>query len=183
MGLIVPIIAVNSAILSVKAISGPKVNEWMWLCPNKTLFTDSEIWIWNNFQVFWNVLLIPFSKPFKYIKTILKYWTPAGCRPLIYNDTAIPIYIYMENLYYSIYTCRTVYTCSVGCACMRAESLQSFLTFVTLWTFARLAPLHGILQARILDWVAGPSCRGVFWPRDRTSVSYGACIGRRGLCQ
>ena len=28
--------------------------------------------------------------------------------------------------------------------------------------------VRGILQARILEWVAMPSSRGSFWPRDRT---------------
>ena len=38
---------------------------------------------------------------------------------------------------------------------------QSLLTFATLCTVARQAPLsvHGILQARILEWVAMPSSR------------------------
>ena len=31
--------------------------------------------------------------------------------------------------------------------------------------------LHGILQARILEWVAVPFSRGASWPRDCTSVS------------
>ena len=32
--------------------------------------------------------------------------------------------------------------------------------------------IHGILQARILEWVASPSCRVSFQPRDRTQVSH-----------
>ena len=32
--------------------------------------------------------------------------------------------------------------------------------------------VHGILQARILEWVAMPSSRGSSLPRDRTQVSY-----------
>ena len=39
--------------------------------------------------------------------------------------------------------------------------------------------VHGILQARILEWVAMPSSRGSSWPRDRTRVSYVSCIGRQ----
>ena len=31
--------------------------------------------------------------------------------------------------------------------------------------------VHGILQTRILEWVAMPSCRGSSRPRDRTCVS------------
>ena len=33
-------------------------------------------------------------------------------------------------------------------------------------------PLHGILQARILEWIAIPFSRGFFQPRDWTQVSY-----------
>ena len=39
---------------------------------------------------------------------------------------------------------------------------------------------NGILQARILEWVAMSSSRGSFWPRDQTHVSYVSCIGRQG---
>ena len=36
--------------------------------------------------------------------------------------------------------------------------------------------VHGILQARVLEWVARPSSRGPSQPRDGTQVSY--IIGR-----
>ena len=38
------------------------------------------------------------------------------------------------------------------------------------------SPVHGILQARILEWVAIPFSRGSFWLRDQTRVS---CIAGR----
>ena len=38
--------------------------------------------------------------------------------------------------------------------------------------------VHGVLQARILEWVAYPFSRGSSWPRDQIRVS---CIGRRIL--
>ena len=39
--------------------------------------------------------------------------------------------------------------------------------FATPWTVAHQAPLSmGILQARILEWVAMPSSRGSSQPRD-----------------
>ena len=37
------------------------------------------------------------------------------------------------------------------------------------------SPVHGVLQARTLEWVAIPFCRDSSWPRDGTHVS---CIGR-----
>ena len=44
--------------------------------------------------------------------------------------------------------------------------------YATLWTVASQAPLSmGILQARILEWVAMSSSRGSFWPRNQTGVS------------
>ena len=39
----------------------------------------------------------------------------------------------------------------------------------------------GILQARILDWVAIPFSRRSSWPRDWIRVSYVFCMGRRVL--
>ena len=38
--------------------------------------------------------------------------------------------------------------------------------------------VHGILQARILEWVAIPCSRGSSWLRDQTQIS---CIGRQIL--
>ena len=44
---------------------------------------------------------------------------------------------------------------------------QSCPTLVNPWTVAFQAPLSmGILQARILEWVAMPSSRGSSQPRD-----------------
>ena len=48
---------------------------------------------------------------------------------------------------------------------------------MTLWTIAHQAPhICGILQARILEWVAIPLSRRSPWPRDWTQVS---CIAGR----
>ena len=41
-----------------------------------------------------------------------------------------------------------------------------------------VSSVHGILQARILEWVAIPFSRGSSWPKDRTQVS---CIADRGF--
>ena len=49
-------------------------------------------------------------------------------------------------------------------------------SFATPWTVARQASfVHGILQARVLEWVAIPFSRGSSLPRDQTHVS---CIDR-----
>ena len=43
-----------------------------------------------------------------------------------------------------------------------------FFSFVTPMDYT----VHGILQARILEWLALPFCRGSFQPRDRIQVSH-----------
>ena len=48
--------------------------------------------------------------------------------------------------------------------------------FATPWTSLPGSSIHGILQARILQWLASPFSRGSSQPRDRTQVS---CIAGR----
>ena len=50
--------------------------------------------------------------------------------------------------------------------CQKWKSLSRVLLFATPWTV-----VYGILQARILKWVAFPFSRGSFQPRDQTQVS------------
>ena len=63
-----------------------------------------------------------------------------------------------------------------------AKLLQSCLT---LYDPMDCSPpgssVHGILQARILKWVALPSFRGSSQPRDQTQVPCVSCIGGRVL--
>ena len=44
-----------------------------------------------------------------------------------------------------------------------------------------VSSVHGISQARILEWVAMPSSSGSSLPRDRTCISYVSYIGKRVL--
>ena len=58
-----------------------------------------------------------------------------------------------------------------------AQLLSRVWLFATPWTVALQAPVSmGILQSRIVEWVAMPSSRGSYQPRDRTQVS---CIAGR----
>ena len=36
--------------------------------------------------------------------------------------------------------------------------------------------VYGIVQSRILDWIAIPFSRGSSWPRDRTCISWASCM-------
>ena len=46
------------------------------------------------------------------------------------------------------------------------NSLSRIRLYATPWTI-----VHGILQIRILEWVAFPFSSGSYWPRNRTGVS------------
>ena len=62
--------------------------------------------------------------------------------------------------------------------CMLAKSLQSCLTLLDPMECSQSdSSVHGILQARIMEWVAIPFSRGSSQPRDRTSISYVSCTG------
>ena len=55
--------------------------------------------------------------------------------------------------------------------------LRRVQLFATAWSPPG-SSVHGILQARILEWVAMPSSRGSSLPRDQTRISFVPCIGR-----
>ena len=52
--------------------------------------------------------------------------------------------------------------------CMKVKDSQSCLTLCNPTDYT----VHGILQARILEWVAFPYSRGSSQPRDQTQVSH-----------
>ena len=65
------------------------------------------------------------------------------------------------------------------CVCMRAKSPQSCTTLCDPMGYSPPgSSVHGILQARVLEWVAMPSSRGSSQPRNQTSIF---CIGRHVL--
>ena len=62
---------------------------------------------------------------------------------------------------------------------MHAKSLQSCLTLCDPMDCTPPGfSVHGILQARILEWLAVPSSRGSSQPRDQSCISYVSCFGR-----
>ena len=65
---------------------------------------------------------------------------------------------------------------------MCAKSIQLCLTLCDPMDCSPSgSSIHGILEARILEWVAVPSSRGSSQPRDQTLVSYVSCIDRQVL--
>ena len=67
------------------------------------------------------------------------------------------------------------------CICVHAKSFQSCLTLCDCMGCSPPgSSAHGVLQARILEWVAVPFSRGSSQPRDRTHVClhFSALVGR-----
>ena len=67
-----------------------------------------------------------------------------------------------------------VYTAKVGVCVPSCLSLSD--SFQPVDYSPRSSSVPGILQARILEWIAVPSSRGSSPPRDQTCVSYVSCI-------
>jgi len=66
--------------------------------------------------------------------------------------------------------------------CMHAKSFQSCPALCnTMDCSPAGSSVHGIFQARILEWVAMPSSRGSSWARNWTCVSQASCIGKQIL--
>ena len=65
------------------------------------------------------------------------------------------------------------------CGCVCAKSLQSCLALSDpVDCNLPGSSVHGILQAKILEWVSMPSSRGSSRPRDQTHISYFSCTGK-----
>ena len=72
----------------------------------------------------------------------------------------------------------SVYVSVCVCVCVFLVMSNS----ATPWSVTHQAPsVHGILQARILQWVAISFFRGCSRPRDWTCISYVSCISRQVL--
>ena len=85
------------------------------------------------------------------------------------------------------FVCFVVRTLNVSLLSMNFEGFiwyfvvlvtQSYLTFCDPMDCSQPgSSVHGILQAKILEWVAMPSSRGSSRFRNQTHVSYVSCIG------
>ena len=62
------------------------------------------------------------------------------------------------------------YSVSVCCVLSHFSSVRLFVTPMDCSPLG--SSVHGVLQARILEWVAISFSRGSSQPRDRTHVSY-----------
>ena len=96
-------------------------------------------------------------------------WLPwrRALKTCVYFPTASSRYIFSPCS-----PCFISFSCNT-CCCLVSKSCLTLCD--PMDCSLRGSSVHGIFQARILEWVAMPSSRGSFWPRDWTQVS---CIGR-----
>ena len=76
-----------------------------------------------------------------------------------------------------LYTHTHTYTHTCICVCALSHSVMSD-SCDPMDCSLQESSVHGILQARLQEWVAMPSSRGSSRPRDQTRVSQVSCIGR-----
>ena len=69
-----------------------------------------------------------------------------------------------------------VCVCVCVCVCVRARSCLTLPDPMNC--SAPGSTVHGVVQARILEWVAISSSRGSSKPRDQTRISFISCVGR-----
>ena len=97
---------------------------------------------------------------------------------IIYSvSISIRMHILFWIMFFSGYIPMTGIAGSYGnCACMLNR-------FSSVWLCADYStqgsPVHGILQARTLEWVAMPSSRGSSQPKDWSSISCVSCVTNR----
>ena len=75
--------------------------------------------------------------------------------------------------------------CVCVCVCVRARACAKLLPlcltpYNSMHCSSPGCSVHGILQARILEWFSMPSSTGSFQLRDRTQVSYIYLLWREG---
>ena len=110
----------------------------------------------------------PRSQRKSYVRYIRKNKLDVDESTNIYFQVIVYWVFFSEAL--QLYFCSVLWIvlgiCTSVMTCVPAQSLQSCLT---LWDPMECNPpgssVHGILQARILEWVAMPFSRGSSWPR------------------
>ena len=101
------------------------------------------------------------------------------------------VYFFFSQLYHYltmwVFNCELYYNGLSECVCVCASvsvCSQSYLTLCNPMDYSLPSPsVHGIFQARILEYSASSFFRGSSRPRDRTHFSCTSCIGRWVLYQ
>ena len=131
--------------------------------------------------------------PLATVHGVTKSWTWLNKHTCVYTRTDTHIYVYCAVLGHDLVTKQQQ---NNGLRWLMKMNPQKFITkahiskfsfllllkwkwkflcrgrlFATPWTVTSKSSVHGVFQARILEWVAIPFSMGYSWPRDWTLVS------------
>ena len=95
---------------------------------------------------------------------------PWGCKE---SDTTEWLHIHDPFLTSKIFLGKKMYSWVLGCFTIVSNSLGPMDCSPLGFSF------HGILQARMLEWIAMPCSRGSSQPRDQTCISCSSCPAGR----
>ena len=109
--------------------------------------------------------------------------TGVGCHFLLHGifpaQGSNPGLPHCRQILFTIWATRVTYIWNIYVCIWSSMCAQSC---PTLYHPVNCSPpgssVHGISQARILEWVTISSCRGSSWPRDRISIFCVSCIDR-----
>ena len=97
-------------------------------------------------------------------------YIPWGCKE---SDTTEQLHIHDPFLTSKIFLGKKMYSWVLGCFTIVSNSLGPMDCSPLGFSF------HGILQARMLEWIAMPCSRGSSQPRDQTCISCSSCPAGR----
>ena len=113
----------------------------------------------------------------KALKEALPYWVYACMHTHTHTHTWISLPVHSQRT-----ACQMKFFPSSPHVCVQPALLQSCPTLCDSGDCSLSGcSVHGILQARILEWVAMPSSSESFWSRNGTYISYISSFGRRVL--
>ena len=90
------------------------------------------------------------------------------------NSVGVHAYLF---LFFLLYVAQSHPTCSVGCPVAQSHPTLCGSIDCSLQN----SSVHGIVQARILEWVAISFSRESSWLRDQTCIFCISCIGKQIL--
>ena len=150
--------------------SGPVLTHWeivmQWYFPCTVPYTGSlsqRSWNWSSNSNAWN----PWSIVYLKIHSKKERERQCSLTHLRQGKGGVerPYYpsLELDNVYVRVYA-KSLQSCLIPCNPMDCSPPDS--------------SVHGISQARILEWVVMPSSRGSSPPGDWTHISYVPCVGR-----
>ena len=157
--------------------------QWGWVCAcgisflkasgrtiqpyRKKWFTRKTPQRLDTFICRFSLRSLSFFATFLYHKNILVFLRPVKLEKK-YCDKSCSLQLkwWLWRFFHSLNSLgerERVCVCTLSCVWLLCDPIDCSLP---------VSPVHGVLKARIPEWIAISSSRGSSWPRDQTQVSY-----------